>query len=453
MLTEAKNTLITSTMPGTPGGNMFRQYWHPVILCRELENGRPVGVRILGQYLVVFRDESGRVGVLDGHCCHRGADLSYGRLEDGGIRCLYHGWLYDVDGACLETPGEPKGSKLCNKVRQNAYPCREAAGAVFAYLGPGEPPLFPNYEMMLAPTDNVYNMKALLQCNYLQSMEGNTDPTHTGFLHRPMPTLLSDKDQKMKAMGSKAPTVEGADYEEDVFELFAKTDFRPVKVKKTAFGTRIYCERELSKQRIYFRVLSWALPNVSAVVATEHRAAPGGGCMMLWNVPIDDTTHWRFEFYYQRKHPVEPKFYEDLLAPHVTDSFTHQRNAENRYGQDATAMTTENFSGMGPFFPAHDAAVTESMGAIVDRSNEHLGTADAGIITNRRLLFKAIKDVQSGKAPQNSLRDPKDNHYPDLVALNAVVKDEGQDAEEIFAEQLTGIEEYLEQEGRIANKQ
>jgi phthalate 4,5-dioxygenase oxygenase subunit len=452
MLTAEKNKLITDTMPGTPCGDMFRRYWQPIILSRELEGNRPVGVTILGEYLVVFRDEEGKVGVLDAQCCHRKADLTYGRLEDGGIRCLYHGWLYNVDGKCLDTPGEPQGSTLKDQVCQKAYPCKEAAGAVFAYLGTGETPLFPNYEMMLAPTDQIYNMKAFLNCNYLQSMEGNTDPTHTGFLHRPLQKLLDDQQRKLAAMGNKAPSVQGVDNQKDVFELFANTNFRQVKLDETAFGTRIYCERELSGERVYFRALSWAVPNISAVVATEHRAAPGGGCMMLWNVPIDNETHLRFEFYYQRKLPVEPKFYEDFLVPHVTEDFRHKRTASNRYGQDPQAMQDENFTGMGTFFPVHDAAVTESMGAICDRSDEHLGTADAGIMMNRRLIFKAIEDVQNGKDPQNVIRDAKDNDYTELVALNAVVEDTGQSPQDMFKEQMVDIEKYLKEEGRLPCK-
>ena len=451
MLTAEKNELITNTMPGTPCGEMFRRYWHPVILSEELESGRPVSVRILGQDLVVFRDEEGRVGVLDLHCCHRKADLSYGRLEDGGLRCLYHGWLFARDGTCLETPGEPAGSMLKDKVKQPSYPCREMAGAVFAYLGPGEAPLFPNYEMMLAPPGHVYNMKVFLDCNWLQSMEGNTDPTHTGFLHRPLEPLLKDQDRKLEAMGNKAPKVQGDNNEADVFELFANTNFRQVKLDETNYGTRVYCERELANDKLYFRVLNWAVPNVSAVVATEHRAAPGGGCMMLWNVPVDNETHCRFEFYYQRRQPIEKKFYEDFLAPHVTSDYRHVRNAKNRYGQNVEAMDTENFTGMGTFFPVHDAAVTESMGPIVDRRDEHLGTADAGIMRNRRLIFKAIEDVQNDKDPQNVIRNEKDNDYRDMISLNAVLEDQGQSVQEMFESQTMEVHEYLKEQGRLSD--
>ena len=170
---------------------------------------------------------------------------------------------------------------------------------------------------------------------------------------------------------------------------------------------------------------------------------------MLWNVPIDLYTHLRFEFYYQRRHPVEPKFYEDLLEPHVTEDFRHKRTQDNRYGQDSEAMNSENFTGMGPFFPVHDAAVTESMGPVADRTREHLGTSDIGIRMNRRLIFKAIKAVQEGKDPQNVIRDPADNDYSELVALNAVIKDEGQDAETMFKERYAEIAREQKELGRI----
>src|SRR6266571_1553834 len=160
MLTKEQNDLLTQTGPGTPGGELLRRYWQPAGLAEELPpGGPPLPVRLLGEDLVLFRDEQGRPGLLGLHCSHRGADLSYGRLEDGGLRCLYHGWLYDVQGRCLEQPGEPAGSTLRQaqdrpfheKIRHPAYPCVEQTGIVFAYLGPGEPPLLPAYEFLSAP--------------------------------------------------------------------------------------------------------------------------------------------------------------------------------------------------------------------------------------------------------------------------------------------------------------
>lgn len=184
MLTREQNDLLTRVGPGTPGGEMLRRYWTPAALSVEVPpGGPPVPLRLLGEDLVLFRDEGGRVGLLGLHCSHRGADLSYGRLEDGGLRCIYHGWLYDVHGNCLEQPGEPAGSDFYKKIRHLAYPCQEAAGIIFAYPGPGEPPLLPAYEFLRAPRENIFVTKILHECNYLQANEGNIDSSHLSFLH------------------------------------------------------------------------------------------------------------------------------------------------------------------------------------------------------------------------------------------------------------------------------
>src|SRR3954462_11513671 len=145
--TAEENARLTQTGPGTPGGNLMRRYWQPVALQEELPvGGAPVPVRLLGEDLVLFRDEQNRPGLLGIHCAHRGADLSYGRLEDGGLRCIYHGWLYDIEGRCREQPGEPAGSMFHERIRQTAYPCIEAGGLILAYLGPGPAPLLPRFE-------------------------------------------------------------------------------------------------------------------------------------------------------------------------------------------------------------------------------------------------------------------------------------------------------------------
>src|SRR5579871_706734 len=185
MLTVEQNELLTRVGPGTPCGDLLRRYWQPVALAEEIApGGPPVPLEILGEALVLFRDEQGRPGLLGLHCAHRGADLSYGRLEDGGLRCIYHGWLYDRAGRCLEQPGEPAGSRYFERIRHPAYPCHEAAGIIFAYMGPGAPPLFPAYEFLHVPDANVISNKIWHDCSYLQGNEGNIDPAHLSFLHR-----------------------------------------------------------------------------------------------------------------------------------------------------------------------------------------------------------------------------------------------------------------------------
>ncbi len=171
MLSAEINKLITQTGAETPAGKMMRHYWQPAALADELASPRPVRpVRLLGEDLVLFRDEEGRYGLVDRRCCHRGADLAYGRLEDGGLRCPFHGWLFDVEGACLEQPAAPAGSRFQNKVRQPAYPCVERNGVIFAYLGPGEPPALPVADCLAAPDAFTFAFKGYYDCNWLQSL-------------------------------------------------------------------------------------------------------------------------------------------------------------------------------------------------------------------------------------------------------------------------------------------
>ena len=154
MMTQEENDLLTQTGPGTPCGELMRRYWQPAALSEELPaGGAPLPVKLLGEDLVLFRDDQGRPGLLDLHCPHRGADLSYGRLEDGGLRCIYHGWLFDLHGNCLDQPGEPDGGKHKDAAHLKAYPCKEHAGIIFGYLGPGEPPCLPGYEIFDVPDE------------------------------------------------------------------------------------------------------------------------------------------------------------------------------------------------------------------------------------------------------------------------------------------------------------
>ena len=151
MITREENQLLTQTGQGTPAGALLRRYWQPVALSEELPpGGAPLAVKILDEELVLFRDDQRACRTFGIHCSHRGTDLSYGRIEDGGLRCLYHGWLYDIGGRCLQQPGEPGGGEHRDAIQQLAYPCQEAAGVIFTYMGPGKPPLFPNYDFLKA---------------------------------------------------------------------------------------------------------------------------------------------------------------------------------------------------------------------------------------------------------------------------------------------------------------
>src|SRR5579884_897767 len=245
MLTAEQNALITQTGPGTPGGKLFRCYWQPVALSEELPpDGAPIPVRVLGEDLVLFRGEDGLPGLLGLRCSHRGTDLSYGRVEDGGLRCLYHGWLYDARGRCLDQPGEPAGSTFCQRIRHTAYPCREMGGMILAYLGPGEPPLVPAYPFLHVPEGHVSVTKIFQECNYLQANEGNQDPVHLSFLHR--------------------INMDAVDYN------LLQVDTQPrVEIEETSWGIRIYAIRDMGEGRHYVRLTNPVFPNLTAFRGPE----------------------------------------------------------------------------------------------------------------------------------------------------------------------------------------
>src|SRR5690348_16717748 len=227
MISAEENQLLTQTNPQTPCGELLRRYWQPVALSEELpKGGAPLKVKILGEELVLFRDDQGRLGLIGLHCSHRGTNLSYGRVEDGGLRCLYHGWLYNIEGRCLQQPGELGDGEHRDAIRHPAYPCKEAGGVIFTYMGPGEPPLLPNYEFLKASPDHLYVAKIFHECSYLQANEGNIDPIHLSFLHR----FLENRQEQYRG-------VRGA--EESHYNLVARNIAPVLDVELTDFGVRI----------------------------------------------------------------------------------------------------------------------------------------------------------------------------------------------------------------------
>jgi phenylpropionate dioxygenase-like ring-hydroxylating dioxygenase large terminal subunit len=402
------NDLLALTGPDTPGGAFLRRYWQPVALCREIESGAPIPVKILGEDLVLFRDESGRLGLLGLHCPHRCADLSYGRIEGGGIRCLYHGWLFDVAGRCLETPAEPAGSSLKDAIRHTSYPCHEAAGAVFAYLGPGAPPLFPEFHFITAPAPQVHQSKVYQHCNYLQANEGNIDPVHLSFLHSSVQPLVERK----------------GDYGTFTESLFK--DNRPsIEIERTRFGVRIFARRLMEDGKAYLRVTNYVVPNLSFFPGSDQ-AYGEGGYTVHWHVPADDESNWRFEFYFHAKKPLDKEQMRARVAGEKGEGFALVRNAGNRFGQDRTEMANDTYTGMGKLFVCHDAFAVESPGAIHDRSREHLGSTDVAITAARRMMSEAIEGLAAGDAPPLDLRAPADNAFNDIIVLSRVV-DAGED--------------------------
>ncbi|MGE5539330.1 MAG: Rieske 2Fe-2S domain-containing protein [Gemmatimonas sp.] len=403
MTTREENELLTRTGPGTPGGEWMRQYWHPVAVADELPlGGRPVPVRILSEDLVLFRDEFGALGLIQRGCPHRCTDLSFGRIEDGGIRCLYHGWLFDVKGNCLEMPAEPPESRYKDKVKARAYQVKEAGGLIFAYLGKGEAPELPDYEPLRVGEAHRIAQRQILNCNYLQAMEGGYDPAHLSYLHRP----LKPKDRR-PIPGSENKSAD---------TYYAGSRRPNLDFERTDYGVRIYSIRDDNEKK-YVRITNYIAPDCVAIVGEEGRI--GEGYSMHWHVPIDDTHNMRFDLIFNRARPIDKDWHRQRWQA-VYGPNGERRTLENRYMQDPELMKTSNFTGMGDSFPIHDAFATESMGPIQDRTQENLATTDKIIVAVRRLILDNIAKVQAGEAPLHVVRDAADRDMSHMVVVSQV---------------------------------
>ncbi len=369
MMTAEENQLLTQTGSGTPCGELMRRYWQPAALSEELvAGGPPLRIRLLGRDLLLFRDEFGRVGLLGLYCSHRGVDLSYGRIENGGLRCLYHGWVYDIHGRCLEVPGEPPGSTLQEKIRHPSYPCVEMGGLILTYMGPGKPPPPPEFEFLNTSNEYRLNSKIYQECNYLQANEGNIDPIHVTFLHRIFGAALN------------APPPPPA----------SQQWFIDMDVEETSYGVRIIRAEPAGQGATYIRTTNFILPNLCAF--------PGGtddGYTVNWHVPIDNTHHWKYVIVFTKKNPLNHEKVWSRRAE-LTPDYQLVRNQANHYLQDREEMKLGTLTGMGTAFQVHDAYATESGHAIQDRTREQLSYMDRAIVLARSLMLRIIRELGEG---------------------------------------------------------
>jgi phthalate 4,5-dioxygenase oxygenase subunit len=408
MLSPEENELLTLTGPGTRCGDLMRRFWQPVALSSELRPFAPIPARLMGEELVLFRDDDGQPGLLGRGCPHRGVDLSFGRCEDGGLRCVYHGWLFARDGRVLEQPGEPAASSFKTRVRQKAYPCVEKNGLILAYLGPGEPPAFPTLPFFELPAEHVWATRIVQECNYLQGLEGDVDPQHLSFLHRFL-NVAPDAVRDTEKFTSKDPAPE-------------------ILVEDTAYGFRIYAVRDAGDATRYVRVTNFVMPNNSAFAAGQpvdpkvRKLPPSTHYRMHWHVPIDDVTHWKYEMCVRLDGPVDPEYLQRIF-PHAPGE-PLERNLHNRYLQDRNEQRTKTFTGIGSVFNDHDRLATESMGPIFDRSGEHLGATDRGVTFLRRMLLRAIDEVAAGRDPLAVQRSASNDPYEELVVIEQMVAGE-----------------------------
>ncbi|CAH2899033.1 MAG: InterPro IPR005806 COGs COG2146 [uncultured Paraburkholderia sp.] len=370
MMSSAQNDAITRVGKGTPAGELLRNYWQPVALVEELPNVRPVrAVRLMGQDFVVFRDEQGRYGMLDRDCPHRGADLAAGRLEAGGLRCAFHGWLFDVDGQCLSTPGEPVGSSLCKRVRQSAYPVIERSGILFAYIGKGEPPAFPHFDCFAAPNEYTFAFKGLFECNWLQALEVGIDPAHASFLHR----FFEDED--VSASYGKQFRGASADSNMPITKVLREYESPEILVSPADYGLRLIAKRRIDDEHTHVRVTNVVFPQAFVIPMSAEMT------ITQWHVPVDDENCYWYAIFTSFGAPTnKQQMREQRLELYELPDYISRRNKRNQYG-----------------FNVHDQWAVESQGPIQDRTREHLGTTDKGIMAYRRLLVDAIEKTQAGE--------------------------------------------------------
>ncbi len=389
MMSAEQNDLITRVEGASPAGALLRMYWQPAALAEELAGERPAkAVRLFGQNLVLFRDERGRYGLLDRDCPHRGADLAFGRLEHGGLRCPFHGWLFDVDGACLETPAEPEGSVLCQRIRQRAYPVQERNGVIFTYLGEGEPPALPAFDCLEAPEPYSFAFKGLLECNWLQALEVGIDPAHASFLHR----FYEDED----VSGAYGKQFRGASGNSDMPMTKVLREFtRPhIDVEEAAFGLRLTARRELDAEAVHVRVTNLVFPNAFVIPLSTEMT------ITQWHVPVDDVTCYWYAMFTSFAKPVDKDAMRtQRLELYTLPEYAPRLNKSNDYGFNPAEQRTSTYTGMGMDINVHDQWAVESQGPIQDRTREHLGQSDKAIIAYRRQLRAAIEQAGRGERP------------------------------------------------------
>ena len=398
MLSAKNNELLTRIGPGTVMGSFFRQYWHPILLSSELPEPdcAPLRVKVLGENLLAFRDSKGNAGFVAERCPHRKASLFFGRVEEGGIRCSYHGWKFDRHGTCMDLPNEPDES-IRQKIHHKAYLSHEKGGAIWIYMGdPKEAPPLPGLEWISVPSENLYQAKRVQQSNWLQTMEGDIDQSHVGFAHRRLGRNSNNTNVDKIRLADLHPRMVAHDM---------------------PYGVLIGAGREAAENQRYWRLTQylfphWVMTGPYGENPTRHARA--------W-VPIDDTSTLLFTVTFNPLTALPEKDVEALkkgsgagyvgqtnFRPPTSEPFgawIPRAGMENDFFISRETQKTDHYSGIAEFW-AQDAALQVSMGAISDRSDEHLVTGDVGISRVRRRLLQIARDIRDNNTPAPATHDP-----------------------------------------------
>ena len=384
MLSVKDNEAITQVGPGTPMGDLMRRYWHPVLLSREVAepDGDPIRVRILGEDLVAFRDTSGRVGLISEWCPHRLTSMFLGRNEENGLRCVYHGWKFDVTGACVDMPNEPEEFDFKHKVKLAAYPTLEMGGVIWVYMGPPEhKPADPKFEFTQQPETHRGASKVIEECNWLQAMEGGLDSVHSSFLHRKLAA-----GDGLGFDGLRADAVAGR-----------------LDVETEEYGYRYAAHRPIpGRDENYVRSYHFVMPHVQIRAAQLNNDGSWYKFKIAGHhwVPIDDNTTLVWNWFYS----LDTELTQDEIeergfgnGPNDIDQVTFRARGtvRNDWMMDRAKQRVASFTGIDGV-NAQDRAVQEAMGPIVNRSREHLGQTDKAIIMLRKILLNAMRTVADG---------------------------------------------------------
>ncbi len=399
MLTAEENALLTRTGADTPMGQYFRRFWQPVALSQELRepDGAPTRVNILGEELVAFRDTRGRIGLVDSHCPHRGANLFFGRNEECGLRCVYHGWKFDVTGKAVDLPNVPPGARHHDTMRVNAYPTREYGDYVWAYLGPpaedsqgAKVPEIPQLEFGLVARESRYVTKQLLECNWAQIIEGDLDTSHFSFLHMPAPGVPSNQNPDAPADERRLRWIRN-----DPIPQFS--------IVEHEVGFVVGGVRDADGEK-YWRITQFMVPSHG----TGPSAMPGETYFGFTVVPITDEASWVYTYAWNPERTIDDEERAKLRKGHgimaeLGPDYKPLKNRSNDFMIDREDQKHRSFTGVKGL-AEQDAMIQQSQGFIVDRTRENLTATDAAVVRFRRTVMNAAQALAEGLEPDARLR-------------------------------------------------
>ena len=393
MLSATDNAYLNSSEPDTPMGNYLRCHWHPVALSEEVAKPdcAPIRLKVMGEDLLLFRDSNGNTGLIEPFCAHRGADLFFGRNEECGIRCIYHGWKYDIHGNCIDMPNVPKDAAYHGKIKIKAYPTQEFADMVWAYMGPPDIQPFevPQLEAGLVPPSHRYVTKRLVECNWTHSMEGALDTAHFSFLHMPAPAFRKDDSSNIAADESRI--------------RWLRNDPAPrFKIIDHEVGFLIGGARNADPGDHYWRLTQYMLPTHSITPSAMPNETYYG---YSW-VPIDDYSCWMYVYAWHPDQAISDEERKKYIKggygqfAELGPGYVPLRNRSNSYLISREEQKTISFTGIRGI-AEQDQMAQESQGYMIDRTKENLSPTDVGIIRFRKLLLQEAKAFAAGKNPDS----------------------------------------------------